>query len=58
MTRLTAITVRTAAAGLHGDGNGLYLRVKTTRSRSWLVRMVTAVTRREVRRATVLRMES
>jgi integrase len=48
MTRLTAITVRTAAAGLHGDGNGLYLRVKDTGTRSWLVRITTAGKRRDI----------
>jgi integrase len=48
MTRLTAITVRTAAAGLHGDGNGLYLRVKETGTRSWLVRITTAGKRRDI----------
>lgn len=48
MMRLTAITVRTAAAGLHGDGNGLYLRVKETGTRSWLVRITTAGKRRDI----------
>lgn len=48
MTRLTAINVRTAAAGLHGDGNGLYLRVKETGTRSWLVRITTAGKRRDI----------
>ena len=35
---LTAIEVKNAKSGRHADGNGLYLMVRTTGSRSWVLR--------------------
>jgi len=39
MARLTALKVRNAKPGRHGDGDGLYLLVKPTGARSWLLRI-------------------
>jgi integrase len=39
MAKLTALKVKNAAAGVHGDGKGLYLRVKPTGARSWVLRV-------------------
>lgn len=36
---LTALKVRTAGPGIHGDGKGLYLRVKPSGARSWVLRV-------------------
>jgi integrase len=38
MGKLTDRTVKTAKAGYHGDGNGLYLQVTSTGARTWLFR--------------------
>ena len=38
MGKLTAAAVRHAKAGRHGDGKGLYLEVKDSGSRSWMLR--------------------
>src|SRR5215207_10531382 len=38
MCKLTAAFVRHAKPGRHGDGKGLYLAVKDTGARSWLLR--------------------
>ncbi len=35
---LTAATVKTAAPGRYGDGNGLYLVVRPTKARFWVFR--------------------
>jgi len=39
---LTALEVKNAKPGRHGDGKGLYLVVKPTGSRSWVLRVVQA----------------
>ncbi len=38
--RLSAAFVRSAPVGRHGDGNGLYLYVQRTGTRSWIQRLV------------------
>jgi len=45
---LTSIEVRNAKPGRHADGNGLYLLVRPTGSRSWLLRVQTAGKRRDL----------
>lgn len=39
MGKLTDLKVRNAKAGIHGDGAGLYLRVKDTGAKSWVLRV-------------------
>jgi integrase len=39
MGKLTDMKVRNAKAGIHGDGAGLYLRVKDTGAKSWVLRV-------------------
>ena len=39
MGKLTALKVKHAAPGVHGDGRGLYLRVKDTGAKSWVLRV-------------------
>ncbi|MEH6789646.1 tyrosine-type recombinase/integrase [Parasphingorhabdus sp.] len=39
MKRLTALQVKNAPPGVHGDGNGLYLRVKPSGARSYVLRV-------------------
>lgn len=39
MGKLTDMKVRNASAGIHGDGAGLYLRVKDTGAKSWVLRV-------------------
>lgn len=39
MSKLTDLKVRKAAPGIHGDGGGLYLRVKPSGARSWVLRV-------------------
>src|SRR5579862_5772463 len=39
MGKLTALGIRTAGAGRHADGNGLYLLVKDSGARAWLLRV-------------------
>lgn len=48
MGKLTVETVRNAKAGRHSDGDGLYLLVKPTGARSWLLRVVTNGRRRDI----------
>lgn len=46
--RLTALEVSKAGPGRHGDGNGLYLEVGATGSRSWVLRTVAQGKRRDI----------
>ncbi|HEY6814244.1 MAG TPA: integrase arm-type DNA-binding domain-containing protein [Croceibacterium sp.] len=39
MGKLTDLKVRNAKPGIHGDGGGLYLRVKPSGARSWVLRV-------------------
>lgn len=39
MGKLTDLKVRKASPGIHGDGAGLYLRVKPSGARSWVLRV-------------------
>jgi len=39
MGKLTDLKLRSAKAGTHGDGDGLYLRVKPTGAKSWVLRV-------------------
>jgi integrase len=39
MGKLTDMKVRNAKPGIHGDGAGLYLRVKPTGAKSWVLRV-------------------
>lgn len=39
MPKLTALKVKNAGPGVHGDGGGLYLRVKPSGARSWVLRV-------------------
>lgn len=39
MGKLTALKVEKAKVGVHGDGAGLYLRVKPSGARSWVLRV-------------------
>lgn len=39
MAKLTALTVKSAKPGRHADGEGLYLLVKPTGAKSWLLRI-------------------
>ncbi|RDE06238.1 tyrosine-type recombinase/integrase [Sphingomonas aracearum] len=39
MGKLTDLKVKNAKAGIHGDGGGLYLRVKETGAKSWVLRV-------------------
>jgi integrase len=48
MGRLTALAVRNAKAGRHGDGDGLYLLVKPSGAKSWLLRIQQAGKRRDI----------
>ncbi len=45
---LSAAFVRTAPPGRHADGNGLYLFVQPTGTRSWIQRLVVRGRRREL----------
>jgi len=46
--KLTAIGIKTAKPGRHGDGDGLYLLVKPTGARSWLLRVQVDGQRRDI----------
>ena len=46
--RLSAVFVRSAPPGRHCDGNGLYLYVKKTGTRSWIQRLVVRGRKREI----------
>lgn len=48
MGRLTAIGVKNAKPGRHGDGSGLYLLVKRSGSRSWMLRVQRDGKRRDI----------
>lgn len=48
MSGLTALKVRNAKPGRHGDGEGLYLLVKPSGSRSWLLRIQQGGKRRDI----------
>jgi integrase len=48
MSKLTALSVRNAKPGRHADGAGLYLLVKPTGGRSWLLRVQVGGKRRDV----------
>lgn len=39
MGKLTDLKIKNAKAGIHGDGGGLYLRVKPSGARSWVLRV-------------------
>jgi integrase len=47
MGKLTALGVKRANTGRHGDGGGLYLVVSDTGSRKWVLRIQAAGTRRD-----------
>jgi integrase len=48
MGKLTALKVKSAPAGRHADGLGLYLLVSPTQSRSWVLRVQVAKRRRDI----------
>lgn len=48
MGQLTALKVRNAKPGRHGDGEGLYLLVKPSGARSWLLRIQQGGKRRDI----------
>lgn len=48
MAKLTAKTVQAAKPGRHADGGGLYLLVKPTGARSWLLRVQVDGRRRDI----------
>lgn len=43
MPKLATLSVRSAKAGRHADGEGLYLLVKPTGAKSWLLRVQVAI---------------
>lgn len=48
MGQLTTLKVKNAKPGRHGDGEGLYLLVKPSGARSWLLRIQQAGKRRDI----------
>lgn len=48
MSKLTALSVKNAKPGRHADGQGLYLLVKPTGAKSWLLRVQTDGKRRDI----------
>lgn len=48
MARLTALKVKSAKPGRHGDGGGLYLFVRPSGSKSWMVRLQQDGRRRDI----------
>lgn len=48
MGRLTVLSVKNAKTGRHGDGRGLYLLVKETGARSWMLRVQVNGRRRDI----------
>jgi hypothetical protein len=46
--KLNALGVRSAKPGRHGDGAGLYLLVKPTGARSWMLRVQAEGRRRDI----------
>jgi integrase len=53
MGKLTALTVKTKKPGRHADGDGLYMLVKPTGAKSWLIRVQVDGKRRDVGLGTV-----
>ncbi len=53
MTRLSALSVKSAKPGRHADGKGLYLLVKPTGAKSWLLRIQVDGKRRDIGLGTV-----
>jgi integrase len=48
MGKLTALTIKNALPGRHADGSGLYLLVKPTGAKSWLLRIQVDGKRRDI----------
>jgi integrase len=48
LVKLTALSARSAKPGRHADGNGLYLLVKPTGAKSWLLRVQVDGRRRDI----------
>lgn len=48
MAKLTALKVKNAKPGRHGDGGGLYLLVSQTGAKSWMIRIQTGGKRRDI----------
>ena len=48
LAKLTALSVKNAKPGRHADGLGLYLRVKPSGARSWLLRVQVSGRRRDI----------
>lgn len=48
MPKLTALSVKNAKPGRHADGGGLYLLVKPTGAKSWLLRVQVEGVRRDI----------
>jgi integrase len=48
MSKLTALTIKNAKPGRHADGGGLYLLVKPTGGKSWLLRIQVDGKRRDI----------
>ena len=48
MGKLTALSVKNAKPGRHADGDGLYLLVKPTGGKSWLLRVQVDGQRRDI----------
>lgn len=48
MSQLTTLKVRNAKPGRHGDGEGLYLLVKPSGAKSWLLRIQQGGKRRDI----------
>ncbi len=48
MGKLTALAVKNAKEGRHADGDGLYLLVKPSGARSWLLRVQQEGKRRDI----------
>lgn len=53
MAKLTVLSVKSAKAGRHADGQGLYLLVKPTGGKSWLLRVQVDGKRRDIGLGTV-----
>jgi len=53
LSKLTALMVKNAKPGRHADGNGLYLYVKSTGGKSWVLRIQVAGQRRDIGLGTV-----
>ncbi|WP_425500175.1 Arm DNA-binding domain-containing protein [Parasphingorhabdus halotolerans] len=48
MGKLTVLSAKNAKAGRHGDSRGLYLLVKETGARSWMLRVQVDGRRRDM----------